>query len=101
MELITIMSNSHSFAPLLKFEGLHSSELGSLRPPRIVQVLLKPVSRKSDGVLQLSVVVSGQLFAGISFRSWRDTQLSQLRLVGISPPISQVSASSQYLSIVS
>lgn len=37
----------------------------------------------------------------MSFLSCRDTQLSQLRLVYNSPMISQVSESSQYLSIVS
>lgn len=50
---------------------------------------------------QLSFGVSVQLFTWMSFLSWRDTQLSQLRLVVISPTISHVSVSSQYLSIVS
>lgn len=55
----------------------------------------------ADSLAQFSFGVSGQLLMQMSFRSWRDTQLSQLRLVGISPTISQVSVSSQYLSMVS
>lgn len=54
-----------------------------------------------SAVAQLSFDVSVQLLTWMSFLSCRDTQLSQLRLVVISPTISHVSVSSQYLSIVS
>lgn len=50
---------------------------------------------------QLSFGVSVRPLTWMSFLSCRDTQLSQLRLVYNSPTISHMSASSQYLSIVS
>lgn len=79
---------------------LHSAELCSALSQIRVQIITRQDSSMKSR-LQLSFGVPGQLLMWMSFLSWRDTQLSQLRLVGISPTISHVSVSSQYLSIVS
>lgn len=66
--------------------------------PVVLQVA--PFCSQSTGN-SVSKAVPGRLPTWVSFRSCRETQLSQLRLVGISPTISQLSDSSQYRSIVS
>lgn len=71
---------------------------GLLSWPVVLQVA--PCCSQSTGN-SVSKAVPGRLPTWVSFRSCRETQLSQLRLVGISPTISQLSDSSQYLSIVS
>lgn len=65
-------------------------------------VLLPVCSRCAQSTgNSVSRAVPGRVCVCVSFRSRRDTQLSQLRLVGISPTSSQLSESSQYRSIVS